>query len=65
MSSGIAAAAGIRSAGLAKLGLTGPDTVLEGPLGIRAMCDDFKPGALVEGLGEWYLVDRVWIKQRG
>ena len=61
--SGIAAAAGIRSAGLARLGLTGPSTVLEGPLGIRAMCDDFKPEALVDGLGAWHLVDRVWIKK--
>jgi 2-methylcitrate dehydratase PrpD len=60
---GTAAAAGVRAAGLARLGLTGPSTILEGPLGIRAMTDTFTPGALTEGLGEWFLVERVWIKK--
>ena len=60
---GIAASAGVRAAGLARLGLTGPSTILEGPLGIRAMTDTFTPEALTEGLGEWFLVERVWIKK--
>jgi 2-methylcitrate dehydratase PrpD len=60
---GIAAGAGVRAADLARLGLTGPRTILEGPLGIRAMCDDFRVSLLTTGLGEWFAVNQVWVKK--
>jgi len=60
---GIAAAAGVRSAELARFGLTGPHTILEGQLGIRAFCDDFDPEPLVSGLRDSYCIQDIWIKR--
>jgi 2-methylcitrate dehydratase PrpD len=60
---GIGASGGIRAAGLAKFGLTGPATILEGPLGIRAMSDTFTVETLTDGLGEQFVIDDIWIKK--
>ena len=60
---GIAAAAGIRAAALAKFGLTGPATILEGPLGIRAMSDTYTPEVITDGLGERFVVADIWTKK--
>lgn len=60
---GIAAAGGIRAAALAQLGLTGPATILEGPLGIRAMSDTYTPEVITEGLGERFVVADIWTKK--
>ena len=60
---GIAAAGGIRAAALAQLGLTGPATILEGPLGIRAMSDTFTPDVITNGLGERFVVADIWTKK--
>jgi 2-methylcitrate dehydratase PrpD len=50
--SGIAAVGGIRAALLARAGLTGPPTVLEGKKGFwHAFCDDPHPEKLVSNLG--------------
>ena len=55
---GMGAAGGIRSARLARLGMTGPRTALEGRKGfLQAYSVDPKPERLVEGLGEdWALM---------
>jgi 2-methylcitrate dehydratase PrpD len=60
---GIAASGGIRAAALAKLGLTGPATILEGPLGIRAMSDTYTPEVITDGLGERFVVADIWTKK--
>ena len=60
---GIVASGGIRAASLAKLGLTGPSTILEGPLGIRAFSDSFTPEVLLERLGQYYVVNNIWQKK--
>lgn len=60
---GIAAAGGIRAAALAELGLTGPATILEGPLGIRAMSDTYTPEVITDGLGERFVVADIWTKK--
>ena len=60
---GIAAAGGIRAAALARFGLTGPATILEGPLGIRAMSDTYTPEVITEGLGERFVVVDIWTKK--
>ena len=59
---GIAAAGGIKVAALAKFGLTGPATILEGPIGIRAMSDSFTVQRITERLGEHYVVADIWTK---
>ena len=52
---GIAAAGGIRSALLAKRGLTGPATILEGRRGVfQAFANSFDAAQAVEELGERY-----------
>lgn len=60
---GIAAAGGIRAASLAKFGLTGPATILEGPLGIRAMSDTYTPEVITDGLGARFVVADIWTKK--
>jgi 2-methylcitrate dehydratase PrpD len=60
---GIAASGGIRAASLAKMGLTGPATILEGPLGIRAFTDSFTPQVLVDKLGDDFVMNHIWIKK--
>ncbi len=60
---GIAAAGGIKAAALASFGLTGPATILEGPLGIRAMSDSFTPEVIIDGLGERYVAADIWTKK--
>ena len=61
---GISVAGGIRSARLARLGLSGPPTILEGRKGfLQAFCNDFEPRHLTENLGEhWNFPERACIK---
>ena len=60
---GIAAQAGIRAAALAQLGLTGPETILEGPLGLRAMSDTYTTEVITKDLGERFVVSDIWTKK--
>lgn len=60
---GIAASGGVRAAGLAQRGLTGPPTVLEGRLGIRALTDSFRVEPLVEQLGQRFVMSNIWQKR--
>ena len=60
---GIGAQGGIRAAALAKLGLTGPATILEGPLGLRAMSDSYTPEVITDRLGEKFVVADIWTKK--
>ncbi len=60
---GIGAQGGIRAAMLAKFGLTGPATVLEGPLGMRAFSDTYTPEVITDGLGEKFVVADIWTKK--
>jgi 2-methylcitrate dehydratase PrpD len=61
---GWAAHAGVCAADLARSGLTGPPTVLEGRFGFfQAYCGDgVAPGVLVDGLGERWEVLSVFFK---
>ncbi|MEJ8850788.1 MmgE/PrpD family protein [Variovorax rhizosphaerae] len=61
---GISVAAGIRSARLARLGLNGPPTILEGSRGfLQAFCNDFDARYLTEELGmRWHFPERASIK---
>lgn len=60
---GIGASGGIRSALLAKNGLTGPSTALEGQKGLlQAISNNFDAGLLTEGLGETYKILDTAIK---
>ncbi|WP_305783685.1 MmgE/PrpD family protein [Symbioplanes lichenis] len=61
---GWAAHAGVVAATLARHGLTGPPTVLEGRFGLlRAFCGDrFDIGAVTGGLGERWESDRLFVK---
>ncbi|HVZ44922.1 MAG TPA: MmgE/PrpD family protein [Ramlibacter sp.] len=53
---GIPAQTGVRSALLAREGLTGPPTILEGKFGFcRVFCDITELGPMVQGLGEEYM----------
>jgi len=61
--SGAASSGGIRAANLARMGLTGPTTILEGPLGIRAFSDSFTPEVLLDGLGEYFVMNNIWHKK--
>ena len=55
--------AGIRAAGLALRGLTGPLTVLEGAKGFtRVFADQPEPERLTDQLGEDWLIDQVGLK---
>lgn len=60
---GIASSGGIRAAHLAKIGLTGPSTILEGPLGIKAFSDSFTPEVISEKLGQFFVVNNIWLKK--
>lgn len=54
---GLGAAGGIRSALLARMGLTAPPTALEGRRGLlQAYCETYDAGKLTEGLGEKYKI---------
>ncbi len=61
---GISVAGGIRAARLARLGLSGPPTILEGKRGfLQAFCNDFEPSYLTERLGShWHFPERIAIK---
>lgn len=61
---GIAVAGGIRSARLARLGLSGPPTILEGKRGfLQAFCNGFEPRYIAEDLGtHWHFPERASIK---
>lgn len=61
---GWAAHAGVVAAALARNGITGPPTVLEGRFGLlRAFCGDrFDLGAVTRELGERWESDRIFVK---
>ena len=59
---GIGAQRGIRAAMLAQLGLTGPATVLEVALGMKAFSDNYTP-EVIDRLGERYVVADIWTKK--
>jgi 2-methylcitrate dehydratase PrpD len=61
---GIGAAAGIRSARLARLGLTGPATIFEGKRGfLQAFCNTYDASFLYEQLGShWHFPERGALK---
>ncbi len=61
---GWAAHSGIAAASLARHGMTGPPTVLEGRFGFfRALSDGrFDPAAVTEGLGSRWESDRIFVK---
>jgi 2-methylcitrate dehydratase PrpD len=61
---GISVAGGIRSARLARMGLSGPPTILEGKRGfLQAFCNGFEPHYLTEKLGShWHFPERAAIK---
>ena len=61
---GIPAQAGVRSAFLAKHGITGPPTILEGKYGFcRVFCDQTDLAPMVEGLGSDYIFTETSFKQ--
>ncbi|MFX0200532.1 MAG: MmgE/PrpD family protein [Candidatus Hodarchaeota archaeon] len=60
---GMAAYNGIRSALLAKLGMTGPSSILEGPKGfLNAFSNKPEPRFVLDGLGEKFQILRVAFK---
>jgi 2-methylcitrate dehydratase PrpD len=60
---GRAASSGVTAAYLAKLGFTGPGTVIEGRRGfLRAYSDDTNPEAITAGLGSEFTIMRTGIK---
>ncbi|GAA0579546.1 MmgE/PrpD family protein [Actinomadura livida] len=61
---GWAAHAGVTAAGLARTGITGPPTVLEGRFGLlQAFCGDrADPGAITDRLGEHWELPGVFFK---
>ena len=60
---GRAASDGVTAAHLAKLGFTGPGTVIEGRRGfLRAFSDDTNLGAVTDGLGSEFTIMRTGIK---
>lgn len=60
---GRAASDGVMAALLAKLGFTGPGTVLEGGRGfLRGYSDDVNPSAITDGLGREFTIMRTGIK---
>lgn len=55
--------AGIRAASLARLGLTGPPTVLDGAKGFcNVFANDPQPERLIEDLGVSYIIEHVGLK---
>lgn len=60
---GIAARGGIQSAMLARLGLTGPPTIIEGKRGFcRVFADQYDMGVITKDLGTDFKIMRVWFK---
>ena len=60
---GIAARGGLQAAMLAKLGLTGPPTIIEGKRGFcRAFADEYDLDAITRDLGKDFKIMRVWFK---
>ncbi|MCX4093849.1 MmgE/PrpD family protein [Nocardia sp. alder85J] len=61
---GWAAHAAVAAAGMARFGVTGPPTVLEGRFGLlQAFCgDQSDPGAIVAGLGEQWELPGIFFK---
>lgn len=59
MHAGLAAQAGVRAAALARAGMTGPATIIEGPRGVlQALGNDPDFDRIVRGLGDqWTLLD--------
>lgn len=60
---GLAARAGIQSAMLARLGLTGPPTIIEGKRGFcRIFSDQYDMEVITRDLGTDFKIMRVWFK---
>ena len=60
---GLAARAGIQSAMLAQLGLTGPPTIIEGERGFcKIFADHYKLNTITENLGTDFKIMRTWFK---
>lgn len=60
---GIAARGGIQAAMLARLGLTGPPTIIEGKRGFcRVFADQFDMDVITKDLGTDFRIMRVWFK---
>jgi 2-methylcitrate dehydratase PrpD len=60
---GLAARAGIQSAMLAQLGLTGPPTIIEGKRGFcRVFSDHHDMAVITKDLGKDFKIMRVWFK---
>jgi 2-methylcitrate dehydratase PrpD len=60
---GLAARAGIQSAMLAQLGLTGPPTIIEGERGFcKIFADQYKLNTITENLGTDFKIMRTWFK---
>lgn len=61
---GIGVSGGIRAARLARLGLSGPPTILEGRRGVlQALCNNFTTKPLYEDLGQrWHFVEKAALK---
>lgn len=61
---GMAVASGIRALRLAQLGLTAPETIIEGKRGfLQAYCNEYDASQMIQGLGQtWYFLDHGAIK---
>jgi 2-methylcitrate dehydratase PrpD len=60
---GIAARGGIQAAMLARLGLTGPPTIIEGKRGfLRVFADQCDPDVITKNLGSEFGIMRIWFK---
>lgn len=60
---GVAARAGIQSAMLARLGLTGPPTIIEGKRGfLKVFADEVEPDVITRDLGREFKIMRIWFK---
>jgi 2-methylcitrate dehydratase PrpD len=55
---------GLLAAFLVESGFEGPDSVIEGECGfLQVFCDDYRVGALTDGLGRDYLTPRIYMKR--
>jgi 2-methylcitrate dehydratase PrpD len=60
---GIAARGGVQAAMLARLGLTGPPTIIEGKRGFcRVFADEFDLDVITKDLGTDFKIMRIWFK---
>jgi 2-methylcitrate dehydratase PrpD len=60
---GIAARGGIQAAMLARLGLTGPPTIIEGKRGFcRVFADQYDMDVITQDLGSDFKIMRIWFK---